>query len=177
MQDVRDNKVFSKISVIGGGLLIILAIGIIGYMSLQKSGYFLDRQNKDKNKIASVKYFCENKKTLTADFFESKNESSDSVSSTNTENTNNDTQDPSIPNPLGSVVVKLDDGRNFDLKQTISADGGRYANQDESFVFWEKGEEVMILEFDTEKMYKNCKKNMQIMIDTASATPSIQNTN
>lgn len=149
MQDVRDNKVFSNLSVIGGGLLILIAIGAIAYLSLQRSGYFLDKQNKDKNLLSSARYICDNKKTLSADFFEPK-----TLVSTST-----DTQDTSTPSsPSGTVVLKLDDGRNFDLSQTISADGARYANKDESFVFWDKGTEIMILEFDTEKTYKGCKK-------------------
>lgn len=149
MQDVRDSKLFSGLSTIGGGLLILGAIGLIVYLSLQRTGYFLDRQNQDKNKIASAKYICEGDKTLTADFFESKIPVA----------TSTDTQDGDIPPTLnGSVVLKLDDGRNFDLKQTISASGGRYANKDESFVFWDKGTNIMILEFDTEKDYIGCKK-------------------
>ncbi len=148
MQDVRDNKLFSNLSKIGGGLLILIALGAVAYFSLQKSGYFLESKNKDKNKIASVKYICDEGKTLTAIFFESK-----SVLATST-----NTQDISH----GFVIVKLDDGRSFELIQTISADGGRYANKDESFVFWDKGVNLIILEFDTERFYKNCKKEIPI---------------
>lgn len=149
MQDVRDNKLFSSLSVIGGGLAVVLALGVIAYLSLDKSGYFLDKQNQDKNKIASVKYFCDNNKILTADFFEKKVAVGSST----------DVLDSSISSsPSGSAMLKLDDGRNFVLGQTISADGGRYANKDESFVFWEKGTNIMVLEYDTERYYINCKK-------------------
>lgn len=144
MQDVRDNNLFSKLSVIGGGLLILIALGAVVYFSLQKSGYFLESKNKDKNKIASVKYICDEGKTLTAIFFESK-----SVLATST-----NIQDISH----GFLVVKLDDGRSFELNQTISADVGRYANKDESFVFWNKGSSALILEFDTERFYRGCKE-------------------
>ncbi len=143
MQDVRDNNLFSKLSVIGGGLLILIALGAVVYFSLQKTGYFLDKQNKDKNKVASVYYICNDKKTLTAVFFEPK---MPTVSSTSAQDSH------------GSVVIKLDDGRNFDLNQTVYADGARYSNKDETFVFWNKGIEAMILEFDTERLYKGCKK-------------------
>lgn len=160
MQDVRDNKLFSNLSVLGGGLLILIAIGAIVYLSLQRSGYFLDKKNKDKNLTASVKYVCDNKKTLAADFFEPK-----IVVATSTTTSPMDigqdpgsTSSPSAPTPAGSVVLKLDDGRNFDLNQTISADGARYANKDESFVFWDKGNTAMVLEFDAEKNYTGCKK-------------------
>lgn len=60
------------------------------------------------------------------------------------------------PIPSGSVKVILSDGRNFDLPQTISADGGRYANSDESFVFWSKGDGALVLENDVEKNYTGC---------------------
>lgn len=155
MQDVRDNKLFSNLSVLGGGLLILIAIIAIAYLSLHRSGYFLDKKNKDKNLLASVIYNCENKKTFSASFFEPK-----ILLATSTDISSIDIgHDPYIPNtPEGSVVLKLDDGRNFELNQTISADGERYANKNESFVFWDKGDSAMILEFDTEKTYKGCKK-------------------
>jgi len=63
MQDVRDNKLFSNLSVIGGGLLILIIIGVMFYLVFQRSGYFLDKQNKDKNLIASAEYVCDNGKT------------------------------------------------------------------------------------------------------------------
>jgi membrane-bound inhibitor of C-type lysozyme len=42
------------------------------------------------------------------------------------------------------------------LAQTISADGGRYANFDESFVFWSKGNGALVLENDKEKSFVGC---------------------
>ncbi len=61
-----------------------------------------------------------------------------------------------MPLPSGSVKIVLSDGRNFDLPQTISADGGRYANSDESFVFWSKGNGALVLENNVEKSYIGC---------------------
>jgi membrane-bound inhibitor of C-type lysozyme len=46
----------------------------------------------------------------------------------------------------GSVALELSDGRSMTLPQTISADGGRYAKPDESFVFWAKGKGAFIEE-------------------------------
>jgi len=60
------------------------------------------------------------------------------------------------PIPSGSVKIILSDGRNFDLPQTISADGSRYANSDESFVFWSKGDSALVLENGAEKNYTLC---------------------
>ncbi len=46
----------------------------------------------------------------------------------------------------GYVNIKLGDNRFFNLPQTISASGARYANTDESFIFWNKGNTVFIEE-------------------------------
>lgn len=46
------------------------------------------------------------------------------------------------------VELTLSDGRNMLLTQAISASGARYANPDESFVFWNKGDSAFILEAD-----------------------------
>jgi flagellar basal body-associated protein FliL len=67
------------------------------------------------------------------------------------------------PVPAGSVEIHLTDAnRNFDLVQTISADGGRYANSDESFVFWDKGDTILVLENGAENNYVNCKIDSSI---------------
>ena len=61
------------------------------------------------------------------------------------------------PVPGGSAVLYLGDGRAFTLSQTISADGGRYANPDESFVFWSKGNTAFITEGSPNNTtYKGC---------------------
>jgi membrane-bound inhibitor of C-type lysozyme len=60
------------------------------------------------------------------------------------------------PIPAGSVKIILSDGRNFDLPQTLSADGARYANSDESFVFWSKGDGAIVLENNVGKNYVGC---------------------
>lgn len=146
MQDVRDNKLFSNLSVIGGGLLIVIALGAIVYFSLEKRGFFLDKENADRNKIASVRYICDEEKTFLAIFFDSK------------KTTENFAYDQNSATLNASVVLKLDDGRNFDLNHTVSAEGLRYSNKDQTFVFWEKATGAVILEFDTERFYRGCKK-------------------
>ena len=47
------------------------------------------------------------------------------------------------------VDLKLSDGRNMTVPHAISADGARYANADESFVFWNKGDTAFITENGT----------------------------
>lgn len=53
------------------------------------------------------------------------------------------------------VKLKLSDGRELTLPQTISASGARYANNNETFIFWNKGNGAFIEEneFTT---YKDC---------------------
>ncbi|HUD03973.1 MAG TPA: MliC family protein, partial [Candidatus Paceibacterota bacterium] len=53
------------------------------------------------------------------------------------------------------VTISLSDGRTMNLPQTISADGGRYANTDDSFVFWNKGNTAFITENGT-TTFSNC---------------------
>ncbi|MDB5194589.1 MAG: Protein of unknown function periplasmic [Parcubacteria group bacterium] len=45
-----------------------------------------------------------------------------------------------------AVALSLSDGRNLTLPQTVSGSGARYANSDESFVFWNKGNTAFIEE-------------------------------
>jgi membrane-bound inhibitor of C-type lysozyme len=42
------------------------------------------------------------------------------------------------------------------LSRTYSADGIRYANADESFIFWGRGESALVLEDNAEKSYIGC---------------------
>lgn len=49
----------------------------------------------------------------------------------------------------GRVELKLGDGRKLKLPQAEAASGIRYANQDESFVFWSKADEAFIAEGET----------------------------
>ncbi len=65
------------------------------------------------------------------------------------------------------VRLVLNDGRRMTLPQTISASGIRYANADESFVFWSKGNTAFITEGTSGKeTYSNCV--------TAGAAPGAQ---
>lgn len=50
------------------------------------------------------------------------------------------------PTPGGSVAIQLSDGRAMTLPQTLSASGIRYANTDESVVFWSKGNGATLAE-------------------------------
>lgn len=54
-----------------------------------------------------------------------------------------------------SVNLVLSDGTSEILYPTVSASGARYANSDESVVFWTKGDEAYV-EIDGKKIYTGC---------------------
>jgi membrane-bound inhibitor of C-type lysozyme len=68
--------------------------------------------------IATVKYACADNKTIDATYYADK------------------------------VDLVLSDGRTMSVPQAMSASGARYANADESFVFWNKGDTAFITEGD-----------------------------
>lgn len=53
------------------------------------------------------------------------------------------------------VQLLLSDGRNLSVPHALSADGGRYANDDESLVFWTKGNGAFITE-GSSTTFANC---------------------
>jgi membrane-bound inhibitor of C-type lysozyme len=56
-----------------------------------------------------------------------------------------------------AVDLTLGDGRTMSLLHAISASGARYANADESFVFWNKGETAFITE-NGKNTFENCQQ-------------------
>jgi membrane-bound inhibitor of C-type lysozyme len=55
------------------------------------------------------------------------------------------------------VALKLSDGRTMTLPQAMSASGARYANDNESFVFWNKGDTAFVTEGkDGTETYSGC---------------------
>lgn len=56
-----------------------------------------------------------------------------------------------------AVALTLSDGRSMELPQVISGSGTRYANADESFVFWSKGDTAFVTEGSDENLtFKDC---------------------
>lgn len=115
--------------------VIIIAAGAFWYI---KSG--AEESGKNSNTI-TASYLCDENRTIDIVFH-------------NSEPKLGDPGEPPIP--TGSVDVALSDGRKFNLPQTVSADGSRYANSDESFVFWSKGNGALVLENNVEKSYIGC---------------------
>jgi membrane-bound inhibitor of C-type lysozyme len=56
-----------------------------------------------------------------------------------------------------SVSLKLSDGRSLTVPQAMSGSGARYANKDETFVFWNKGDTAFVTEGkDGKETYSGC---------------------
>lgn len=131
-------------------LAMIIAAGFIVWYAGDKAGESSPEKEQtqnetvskeERNLITSATYVCDGGKTVEAAFYEGETVS---------------VEPGEMPVPTGSAEIILSDGRSFDLPQTISASGARYANDDESFVFWEKGGSALILEDGVEKDFTGC---------------------
>lgn len=80
---------------------------------------------KESKEIVATTYSCDNGKTIQALFFD------------------------------GKVELNLSDKRSMLLLQAISGSGVRYTNNDESFVFWGKGDTAFVME-KNKKTFENC---------------------
>ena len=119
----------------------IIALGIAGLLIIAGAWMLAIAPGKPRL-VAAAHYLCNEGKTIDASFFEGKGKPP---------------AGPDMPpTPGGSAQVILSDGRTMTLAQTLSADGVRYANADESFVFWSKGNGALVLENDIEKSFKAC---------------------
>ncbi|MDD2696614.1 MAG: MliC family protein [Candidatus Pacebacteria bacterium] len=118
-------------------ILIVIVLAGAGIWYANNEG----NENLSPSPIAQVTYICNGDKTIEAAFYKGESQP---------------VEPGEMPIPTGSVKIVLSDGRNFDLPQTISASGIRYANSDESFVFWGKGNGALVLENNVEKSYIGC---------------------
>lgn len=91
--------------------------------------------------VGQASYLCQNGKTVEAKYYQG---SAVSV------------KPSEMPVPNGQVELELSDGRQLTLPQTISASGIRYANADESLVFWSKGNTAFITESGGQQTYSDC---------------------
>jgi membrane-bound inhibitor of C-type lysozyme len=80
--------------------------------------------------VNTVRYDCAQGRTLTAEYFAGPTRTAPS----------------GAPIPGGHVILTLGDGKKLTLPQTLSGSGIRYANSDESFVFWSKGDTAFVEE-------------------------------
>lgn len=115
-------------------VVVLVAVGVYWYLNVPADS---DRGAV----IASVTYACAEGKSIEATYYEG---GAQVVVSPG---------EP--PVPTGSVDVTLSDGRSMSLPQTLSASGIRYANVDESFIFWNKGNGAFAFEGDVQT-YSEC---------------------
>lgn len=132
-------------------LVIVIIIVIIGaFLWANRNATWLapllgSNTTSLQTQSGNATYMCDAAKTIAAKFYSG---------------TATVPADPNIaPTPNGSVALVLSDGRNITLPQTISASGVRYANADESIVFWSKGNTAFITEgtgSNAPQTYINC---------------------
>ena len=112
----KKSKINNKIFIFSGTILLILIGVMIFNYYHQQSFVPAVSPSPEASLIADASFSCDDNKTIQADFY---------------------------PN---QVVLRLSDGRNLTVPQAVSASGARYANSDESFVFWNKGNTAFIQE-------------------------------
>lgn len=135
MDKIQKNIIISLILLVGVVCLMIWYVEKNGDQDLISAS-----PSPTPSSIQAV-YSCNNNKIINAVFYKGENIT---------------VQPGEMPIPTGSVKISLSDGRSFTLPQTISADGSRYANSDESFIFWSKGDGALIFENNEEKNYTGC---------------------
>lgn len=120
---------------------VFVAVVLLGWFlfsqKLSENGFHKTSEKTQENQIL---YNCKNSKTIVATY---------------RMGTPTETQPGEMPKPNGSVDALLSDGRVLSLPQTISASGVRYANADESIIFWNKGNGAFILE-NNKETFSDC---------------------
>lgn len=112
-----------------------IVIGVIGLVLLAAiAGYaFRDSipflDGLGNTPIGSARYLCDGDKTISATYYE------------------------------GEVKLELSDFRSLTFPQLIAASGIRYGNEDESIVFWSKGETAFMTENGAET-FSNCEEEV-----------------
>lgn len=119
-------------------LAILLVAGLIWTYALRDTGTAPADRGAT---VGTVSFACAEGRSITATFYAGGQQAAPAPG------------EP--PVPTGSVDLVLSDARTVTLPQTLSADGGRYANADESFLFWAKGNGAFIMENGTTS-YSGC---------------------
>ena len=125
-------------------LVVVLCAGAIAVFVLRPP----QKGRAPEKPVATASYLCDGGKTITAAFYKGAPPPAPAPGQP--------------PTPTGSVFLLLSDGRALKLAQTLSADGSRYSNGSpsaqggESFVFWSKGNGVLVLEDGQEKSFVGC---------------------
>lgn len=163
--------------VMAGVILIVLLLFVfLFYMGKNRQAY--GSLTKNRELVASRSYTCENDKEFEALFYVNSPYTSISnglVSSTTDIQNTSDIQNPATTTNKSSeksLLLKLDDGRNVNLFETVSVEGERYSTPDEALTFISQDKKAFIYEFDIERFYKNCyiKGEENPYIDTLDTT-------
>jgi membrane-bound inhibitor of C-type lysozyme len=128
-------------------ILIVLGIAglaaaalIIAYRQSGPASSLVNQPVAGESQTARATYACADGKSIMAGYFEGP-----AIAVTPGEQSA----------PTGRVALKLSDGRALDLPRTISGSGVRFANADESIVFWNKGDAALFVE-GGEETYASC---------------------
>jgi len=123
------------------GLTILIIIIAGAWYFISKAP--LPAPEPEKTPFATAFFTCDEGKTIDVSYFKGEEAPAPEPG------------EPPVMTDWARVV--LSDGRALDLNQTISASGARFATENESFVFWNKGEGASIYEGGEEAAFKNCK--------------------
>ena len=125
-------------------LVITTLIIVIFTMISKKNNPSEPITTSTKNLVHTLTYACDAKRSMIVQYYELPP----------TEHNRSQTSSGQ-PSPTGSVTLSLSDGRSIYLAQTVSANGARYANANESIVFWSKGNGFTFTEKNIET-YPGC---------------------
>jgi membrane-bound inhibitor of C-type lysozyme len=129
-------------------VIIIIVLGVFAWENRNAAWLapLLGTSNSanSQHQVGTANYICDANKTIAATYYQGPAPTASA--------------DATVPpTPNGSVALVLSDGRSVTLPQTISASGIRYANADESLVFWSKGNTAFITEGKTQSQsFANC---------------------
>jgi len=130
----------NDILAVAGLFVIVLLVWLFGHHQAPVSN---EQTVVTPTPMAVAHYACDKGKFIDAAFYEG--------------STTTPVQPGQPPVPTGTADVALDGAATTTLHQTLSADGARYANADESFVFWNKGNEALIMRNNSMDLtYTNC---------------------
>ena len=116
--------------------VIVVAVVIFFIMRAQTPA-----QQSTVGQPITATYSCDAGKTISATYYQGQSKPATSAGGP--------------PVPGGSVALTLSDGRAMTLPQTISANGARYANADESVVFWNVGNGATLTE-NNQQTFTGC---------------------
>ncbi|MDD5547463.1 MAG: MliC family protein [Candidatus Pacebacteria bacterium] len=136
-------------------IFIIFIITVAAALIWCFQNYLKENSPSSDNLISKVFYVCNDKKTIDASYYKGAPAPL--------------SEPGQPPIPTGSVDLILGDGRKITLPQTISGSGIRYANSDESIVFFSKGNGSLILE-NNQQSYIGC---IKIYKDITGKLPKI----